>query len=83
MRKTAICEECDRPVGVVGPSTRGGRVFPDPDDPSAMILHVNSGGNAAACSQALPRERFLVEWNREYDPYAHGNYGVQLRVWQP
>jgi hypothetical protein len=57
-------------------------VFPDPQASGAIILHVNSGGNALACEVALQREGFRVEPNG-YDGYAPGNYGAQRRVWQP
>jgi hypothetical protein len=44
-----------------------------------MILHVNSGGNAHAVSHALRREGFEVE-GTDYNGFAPGNYGVQIRV---
>jgi hypothetical protein len=45
----------------------------------AVILHVNSGGNAAACRIALGQAGYLTE-PTGYDPFAEGNYGVQMRV---
>jgi hypothetical protein len=58
-------------------------VFANPaDNGQSMVLHVNSGGNAIACEEALRREGFQVG-RTGYDPYAPGHYGVQLRVWQP
>lgn len=44
-----------------------------------VILHVNSGGNALAVQQRLRTLGYQVE-STDYDPFAKGNYGVQLRV---
>lgn len=51
-------------------------------DFQAVILHVNSGDNAIACHDALRRAGYTVE-ETDYDPFAPGHYGVQLRVRKP
>ncbi|NGN63180.1 hypothetical protein G5C51_04560 [Streptomyces sp. A7024] len=51
----------------------------DPDRPEAVILHVNSGGNAIACRNHFQRAGYRVE-DTDYDPFADGNYGVRLRI---
>lgn len=51
----------------------------DPDRPNAVLLHVNSGGNAIACETALREAGYRVEAT-DYNPWAAGNYGVKLRV---
>lgn len=45
----------------------------------SVILHVNSGGNALAAEREL-RFRGYQVGHTEYDPFADGHYGVQLRV---
>lgn len=47
--------------------------------PETVVLHVNSGGNARAAELALRSRGYRVE-PTDYDPFAPGNYGVQLRV---
>ena len=54
-------------------------VWRDPDQPGTVILHVNSGGNAAECEVALRHAGYATE-PTGYDPFAKGHYGVQLRV---
>lgn len=44
-----------------------------------VILHVNSGGNALAAKFLLQSLGYCVE-DTDYDPFAAGHYGVQLRV---
>ncbi|SKS72915.1 Uncharacterised protein [Mycobacteroides abscessus subsp. bolletii] len=44
-----------------------------------VLLHVNSGGNALAAQSLLQSLGYRVE-DTDYDPFAAGNYGVQLRV---
>lgn len=44
-----------------------------------VLLHVNSGGNALATQALLQSLGYSVE-NTDYDPFAAGHYGVQLRV---
>jgi hypothetical protein len=51
----------------------------DSDDPRAVILHLNSVGNALAAETALRQAGYLVE-GTGYDPFAPGNHGVQLRI---
>jgi hypothetical protein len=48
-------------------------------DFQAVILHVNSGDNAAACRIALGQAGYLTELT-EYNLFARGNYGVHMRV---
>lgn len=66
----------------LGTAPRGGGVIAchrDPGEPAAVLLHVNSGGNAVAVTDALTEAGYTVE-QTSYDPWARGNYGVQLRV---
>lgn len=49
------------------------------DGTHSVILHVNSGGNALAAERELRLRGYQVE-HTEYDPFAAGHYGVQLRV---
>lgn len=44
-----------------------------------VILHVNSGGNARAAEIELRNHGYRVQ-PTEYNPFAPGHYGVQLRV---
>jgi hypothetical protein len=44
-----------------------------------LMLHVNSGGNARAAEARLRSLGYRVE-PTDYDPYAPGHCGVQLRV---
>lgn len=44
-----------------------------------VILHINSGGNARAAESRLRSLGYRVE-STDYNPYAPGHYGVQLRV---
>lgn len=44
-----------------------------------VLLHVNSGGNALAAQALLQSLGYSVE-DTDYDPFAPGHYGVQLRV---
>lgn len=44
-----------------------------------MILHVNSGGNARAAEIELRHHGYRVQ-PTDYNPFAPGHYGVQLRV---
>lgn len=44
-----------------------------------VIIHLNSGGNALAVQQRLRSLGYQVE-STDYDPFAKGHYGVQLRV---
>ncbi len=44
-----------------------------------VLLHVNSGGNALAAQALLQSLGYSVE-NTDYDPFAPGHYGVQLRI---
>ncbi|MEV0236900.1 hypothetical protein [Nonomuraea sp. NPDC050786] len=48
----------------------------DPDTAGAMLLHVNSGGNAIECENALRSAGYRVEPG---DP-PPGEYGVRLRI---
>ena len=48
----------------------------DPDRPGAVLLHVNSGGNALACEPELRGAGYAVEPGGA----APGHYGVLLRV---
>lgn len=54
-------------------------VVRDGTHPGSVILHVNSGGNALAAERELRLRGYQVE-HTEYDPFADGHYGVQLRV---
>lgn len=54
-------------------------VVRDESRPETVILHVNSGGNARAAELELRSRGYCVE-PTDYDPFAPGNYGVQLRV---
>ncbi len=54
-------------------------VVRDESRPGTVILHVNSGGNARAAKLELRSRGYQVE-PTDYDPFAPGNYGVQLRV---
>lgn len=51
----------------------------DEPRPETVILHVNSGGNARAAELELRSRGYQVE-PTDYNPFAPGNYGVQLRV---
>lgn len=53
--------------------------FSDPDRVGTAILHVNSGGNAIAAETGLRAAGYRVE-PTNYDPFAPGHYGVQIRV---
>ncbi|WP_293003344.1 hypothetical protein [Mycobacterium sp.] len=53
----------------------------DPEHLAAVLVHVNSGGNAAAAETYLTRRGYLVE--RAADQQASGTYGVQLRIRAP
>lgn len=44
-----------------------------------VILHVNSGGNAREAERELRYRGYRVT-PTDYNPFAPGNYGVQLRV---
>ncbi|QSN49761.1 hypothetical protein [Mycobacteroides abscessus] len=44
-----------------------------------VLLHVNSGGNALAAQSLLQSLGYSVE-KTDYDPFAPGHYGVQLRI---
>ncbi|MFV8227380.1 hypothetical protein [Mycolicibacterium fortuitum] len=46
---------------------------------NTVILHVNSGGNARAAEIELRQHGYRVQ-PTEYNPFAPGHYGVQLRV---
>jgi hypothetical protein len=54
-------------------------VFRDCGRPGQVIVHVNSGGNARAVEDELTRSGYRVQ-ETEYNPFAPGHYGVQLRV---
>ncbi|BEL41757.1 hypothetical protein [Mycobacteroides abscessus] len=54
-------------------------VVRDGTRPVSVILHVNSGGNALAAERELRFRGYQVD-HTEYDPFADGHYGVQLRV---
>lgn len=64
---------------------RHGRHMPDAvlgsarEDCGAVILHLNSGGNAAAAEAWLRALGYRVE-PTDYDPYASGHYGVKLCI---
>jgi len=45
----------------------------------AVVLHLNSGGNAAVAESWLRSRGYRVE-PADYDPYAPGHYGVKIRV---
>lgn len=49
------------------------------EEGGTVILHLNSGGNALAAESRLRSLGYRVE-PTDYDPYAPGHYGVQLRV---
>ena len=51
----------------------------DNERPETVIVHINSGGNAAAATVELRQHGYDVE-PTDYEPFAPGNYGVQLRV---
>lgn len=51
----------------------------DEAKPGSVVLHLNSGGNALAVECELRGRGYSVE-STGYDPFAPGNYGVQLRV---
>ncbi len=51
----------------------------DESRPESVVLHVNSGGNARAAELELRSRGYRVE-PTDYDPFAAGNYGVQLRI---
>lgn len=46
---------------------------------NSVILHVNSGGNARAAEVELRHHGYRVH-RTDYNPFAPGHYGVQLRV---
>lgn len=54
-------------------------VTPDPDRQDAVILHVNSGGNALAAASALNAAGYRTG-DTYYDPFQPGHYGVQVLV---
>lgn len=49
----------------------------DPQDTRAVILHVNSGGNALTAEYALRNDGYGV------DPVPYFGYGMQLRIFAP
>ncbi len=49
------------------------------DKSGSVVLHLNSGGNALAAQSRLLALGYRVE-STDYDPFAAGHYGVQLRV---
>ncbi|WP_432156818.1 hypothetical protein [Streptomyces sp. bgisy153] len=51
-------------------------VTADPDQAEAVILHVNSGGNALACTALFNR----IGYQHVALPAEPGQYGVRLRV---
>lgn len=51
----------------------------NPADRAAVLLHVNSGGNVIAAENALVPAAYTVT-DTGYDPWATGNYDVQLCV---
>lgn len=51
----------------------------DSSHPDSVILHVNSAGNAREAEQELRYRGYRVS-PTDYNPFAPGNYGVQLRV---
>lgn len=49
------------------------------EDSGAVLLHLNSGGNATAAESHLRALGYRVE-PTDYNSYAAGHYGVKLRV---
>lgn len=54
----------------------------DPDHRSAVVLHVNSGGNALACATGLRYAGYRVEpaWDHPDDAALSTTYGVKMRI---